>query len=90
MRTPLPGTRREGGLVVTRLTDLATVDDESLRPAIASLLTELIRLAHTTDVDDYKQVVTYAFEYGYEKQFGENLLRERTGSSGSDRCDQDL
>jgi serine/threonine-protein kinase len=58
-------------LVMTRLTDLATVDKESLREAVAALLTELVRLSHGTDDADYHRIVSYAIEYGYEKQYGE-------------------
>jgi hypothetical protein len=58
-------------LVITRLTDLATVDEEPLRRAVAELLTELVRLAHDSDEEDYKRIVDYALRYGYEKQYGE-------------------
>jgi hypothetical protein len=58
-------------LVVTRLFDLATVDEITLRAAVAALVTELVRLAHPLDEEDYQQIVLYAFDYGYEKQFGE-------------------
>jgi hypothetical protein len=58
-------------LVITRLADLATVDQESLRRAVAALTTELVRVAHTIGGNGYEKVVTYAFEYGYEKWYGE-------------------
>jgi hypothetical protein len=58
-------------LVVTRFIDMATVDEVTLRPAVAALVTELVRLAHPIDDDIYRQIVSYAFDYGYEKQFGE-------------------
>lgn len=59
-------------LVTARLTDLATVDDERLRRAVATLLSELVRLAHLDGEDEYAKVVAYAFEYGYHKRYGES------------------
>lgn len=58
-------------LVVNRLEDLATVDEEGLRRAVAAIVTELVRLAHDSG-DAYALVVQYAFEYGYEKRYAEN------------------
>jgi serine/threonine protein kinase len=58
-------------LLVTRLTDLTSVDEERLRPAVASLLAELVRLAHETKPDSYTIIIKNTFEYGYEKQYGE-------------------
>lgn len=59
-------------LVTTRLADLATVDDEPLRRAVAALITELVRLAHPGDETQFQRLVTYAIDYGFKKQVGEN------------------
>jgi len=58
--------------LVTRLTDLTRVDEERLRPAVASLLAELVRLAQEMKPKSYATIVENTFEYGYEKQYGEN------------------
>ncbi len=57
-------------LVMTRLADLVMVDDESLRMAVASLLSELLRVADTSSVDDYPALIDHGVEYGYRKESG--------------------
>ena len=59
-------------LVNTRLADLAQVDDERLRRAVASLLAELVRLSHAGSQSSYSRTVAYAFDYGFEKRYGES------------------
>ncbi len=63
-----PGQR---ALVAIRLRDLATVDEERLRRAVAALLVELIRLAHAVPEFAYGTIVEYGIEYGYRKQYGD-------------------
>jgi serine/threonine-protein kinase len=58
-------------LLITRLVDLVRVDEPTLRPAAAALVTELVRLTHMANVETYRSIVGYAFEFGYDKQFGE-------------------
>jgi serine/threonine-protein kinase len=58
-------------LLMTRLGDLIRVDEPRMRNAVAALLAELVRVAPEIQPDNYKTVVECAFEYGYEKQYGE-------------------
>ncbi len=64
-----PGQRR---LLLTRMTDLRSVDDERLRRAVATFVTELVNLAYTGDTGEYGRIVEAAVDYGYFKQYGEN------------------
>jgi hypothetical protein len=59
-------------LIATRLADLATVDEGPLRRAVAALVTELVRLSHPGDLAQFERLTSYAIDYGYKKQFGEN------------------
>ncbi|MFI6079113.1 serine/threonine-protein kinase [Actinoplanes sp. NPDC051343] len=58
-------------LVVERLTDIVRVDDARLRPAATGLIAEMVRLSHTLPDGTYGKILPIAFDYGYEKQYGE-------------------
>lgn len=58
-------------LVMTRLMDLVSVDEQRMRNAVAALLAEMVRLGHESKPDYYRQIVKHTFEYGYEKQYAE-------------------
>jgi serine/threonine protein kinase len=66
-----PGQRM---LIATRVRDLTSVDEERLRRAVANLLAELVRLAHTEVKGPYEDIVRHAFIYGYEKKYGDTWI----------------
>ncbi len=80
-------------LLITRLMDLISVDEERLRPAVTSLLAELVRLAHEMKPETYAIIVKNTFEYGYEKQYGEawwgNWPARQALNSVALHCDRD-
>jgi len=58
-------------LIMSRLNDLTRVDEPRMRNAVASFVSELVRVGHEANMDHYKIIIEFAFSYGYEKQYGE-------------------
>ena len=59
-------------LVVSRVRSLIEADLTHMQKAVASLLTELVRVAFSTRTEDYTFIITEALRYGYEVSYGEN------------------
>jgi hypothetical protein len=57
--------------VMTRLRDLVRVDEARLNNALASLLTEVVRVAHSSRTVDYEFVVKQGLVFGYEHKYSE-------------------
>jgi hypothetical protein len=85
-----PGQRM---LLITRMDDLVNVNEPKMRHAIATLLTELVRLAHESSLEQYSRVVANTFEYGYEKRYGERWHGNGPARAGLSKvalgCDRD-
>ncbi len=58
--------------VMTRLRDLVRVNESRLQTAVASLLTELVRVAHRSRALDYQFIVQQSLQFGYEHEYSEN------------------
>lgn len=59
-------------LLISRLKDLDHVDQPRLRNAVASILAELVRVAHRGREADYELITKLGFEYGYRTKYSEN------------------
>jgi serine/threonine-protein kinase len=67
--------------VMTRLKDLLRVNEDRLQNAVATLIADLVRVAHISRPADYALVVEHALQYGYERRYtdtwtGNNEIRE--------------
>lgn len=68
-------------LMMGRIKDLIEIDQFTLRSAVASLLSELVRVGYRTREKDYAYVIEQSLDYGYEKQsngtwIGHSQIRE--------------
>jgi serine/threonine protein kinase len=59
-------------LLITRMKDLVRVDSATVRPAVAALLGQLVRVAPQTKVQDYHFITEKALLYGFRKSMGPN------------------
>lgn len=64
--------------VVTRVIDLLKVDKVGLRRPAAEMLASLLRLGVFLPAAKYSELVQYAFEWGYRKQFGPEFFGNPT------------
>lgn len=58
-------------LIKSRLTDLVKTDMPTMKHAVASLLSVLVRVAQQTNSAYYGGILTNAFDYGYKKVYGD-------------------
>jgi serine/threonine protein kinase len=65
----LPSGQRR--LIQGKINDLVEKDAAHLKNAIASLLTQLVRVAHSSDPQAYHLFVMYALRYGYEIKYND-------------------
>lgn len=59
-------------LIINRLKDLLRIDKPELSRATIELIEVLVRVARHESPDDYRSIVDAAFEWGFEKTYGEN------------------
>jgi hypothetical protein len=67
--------------MISNVKDLIEVDQFNMRSAVASLLSELVRVGYQAREKDYTFVIEHSLEYGYEKQYnghwkGNTQIRE--------------
>jgi serine/threonine-protein kinase len=58
--------------LMAKLKELIKIDQFQMRNAVASLLSELVRVGYKTREKYYRFVIEQSFDYGYEKQYNGN------------------
>jgi serine/threonine protein kinase len=61
-------------LIISNVKELIEVDQFNMRSAVASLLSELVRVGYQSRESDYAFVIEHSYHYGYEKQYNGQRL----------------